>query len=166
MAGDDQVYEVLTAHEAIRQAANRYCRGVDRLDAPLMKSAYWPDAVDDHGVFVGNAYEFCDNVVAGHRRLVASMHCISNHSINVDLAAGTGVGEIYNVSYRLRPGDDGHNQLDTWWGRYVDRYERRDGEWRIIHRICVHEWTKTEPAGDPMPIAWDRFRQGSEDRLR
>ncbi len=39
--------------EAIRQAALRYCRGVDRLDAELMFSAYHDDATDDHGVFVG-----------------------------------------------------------------------------------------------------------------
>ena len=43
------------AAEAIRQAALRYCRGVDRLDAELMRSAYHDDATDDHGVFVGPA---------------------------------------------------------------------------------------------------------------
>ena len=43
------------AAEAIRQAALRYCRGVDRLDAELMRSAYHDDATDDHGVFVGSA---------------------------------------------------------------------------------------------------------------
>ncbi|HJY93624.1 MAG TPA: nuclear transport factor 2 family protein, partial [Streptosporangiaceae bacterium] len=42
------------AAEAIRQAALRYCRGVDRLDAELMRSAYHNDATDDHGVFVGS----------------------------------------------------------------------------------------------------------------
>jgi hypothetical protein len=29
--------------EDIRNATLRYSRGVDRLDAELMKSAYWPD---------------------------------------------------------------------------------------------------------------------------
>ncbi len=41
--------------QSIRECVNNYCRGVDRLDEDLMKSAYWPDATDDHGVFVGNA---------------------------------------------------------------------------------------------------------------
>ena len=48
------------AREAIREVAFRYSRGVDRLDADVMRSAYWPDAVDDHGRFVGNGWEFVE----------------------------------------------------------------------------------------------------------
>ena len=51
------------AAEAIRQAALRYCRGVDRLDAELMRSAYQDDATDDHGVFAGPAADLCARVV-------------------------------------------------------------------------------------------------------
>ena len=36
--------------------------------------------------------------------------------------------------------------------------------WAIAHRVCVHEWTRTEPAGEPMPIDAARFRQGAADR--
>ena len=53
----------LADREAIRECALRYARGVDRLDADLMKSAYWPDATDDHGRFVGNGWEFAERVV-------------------------------------------------------------------------------------------------------
>ena len=66
----------LSAHDQIRQVATRYSRGVDRLDGDLMKSAYWPDGTDDHGVFVGNAMEFCDVVIRSHERFIATMHCI------------------------------------------------------------------------------------------
>ncbi len=52
--------EQLLAIEACREAARRYSRGVDRLDRDEMRSAYWPDAIDEHGVFVGNAWEFVD----------------------------------------------------------------------------------------------------------
>ena len=43
--------------------------------------------------------------------------------------------------------------------RYCDRYEKRDGEWRILHRVCVHEGTRALPASE-MPIAWQKFRSG------
>ena len=33
--------EQLSDMQCIRDAALRYCRGVDRLDVELMKSAYW-----------------------------------------------------------------------------------------------------------------------------
>ena len=42
----------LADREAIRDVAIRYCRGVDRLDVDVLKSAYWPDATDHHGDFV------------------------------------------------------------------------------------------------------------------
>jgi hypothetical protein len=154
---------VTAAEEAIRQVALRYCRGVDRLDVELMASAYHDDATDDHGVYVGPARGLCERVVQSHRRYDATMHCVLNHAIDiVDDTHAT--GEIYNVTYLRRTAPDGTAHLDTWWGRYVDRYECRDGWWAIAHRVCVHEWTRTEPLGDTMPIDAAKFRQGAADR--
>ncbi len=148
--------------EACREAARRYCRGVDRLDAELMRSAYWPDATDDHGVFVGNAMEFVDRVIESHRRWAATMHCIYNHSVELDPGGVRARGEAYNVTY-LFGGADGP-AVSTWWGRYLDAYERRSGEWRIIERVCVHEADRSEPTVEPMAIDSQRFRPGSDDR--
>ena len=36
-----KIYHVLTS----------YCRALDRCDVELMKSVYWEDGYDDHGVF-------------------------------------------------------------------------------------------------------------------
>ena len=152
--------EQLSDIQSIRDAAHRYCRGVDRLDADEMRSAYWPDATDDHGVFVGNAMEFVDRVIGSHDRWRATMHCILNHHVELD-DRGTARGEIYNVTY-LFHGEG--NAMDTWWGRYLDRYEQRNGEWRIVHRVCVHEGTRTYGSGDPMAIPAELFRPGSFDR--
>jgi SnoaL-like domain len=150
------------AAEAIRQAALRYCRGVDRLDAGLMLSAYHDGATDDHGVFVGSAVDLCARVMQSHRRYEATMHCVLNHAIDIaDDSHAT--GEVYNVTYLLRTADGGR-VLDTWWGRYLDEYECRDGRWAIVRRVCVHEWTRTEPLGVAMPIEAQLFRQGHEDR--
>ena len=41
--------EQLCAIEACREAARRYSYGLDRLDGNVMKSAYWPEAIDEHG---------------------------------------------------------------------------------------------------------------------
>lgn len=149
------------AAEAIRQAALRYCRGVDRLDLQLMLSAYHDGATDDHGVFSGSAADLCARVMRS-RRYLATMHCIMNHAIEV-LDDTHASGEIYNVTYLLRAADGGR-QLDTWWGRYIDKYECRNGRWAIVHRVCVHEWTRTEPLGAAMPVEAHMFRQGDEDR--
>jgi ketosteroid isomerase-like protein len=150
-------------HEAIRDIALRYSHGVDRLDLATMQSAYWPDATDDHGVYVGPAMEFCEMVVRTHGRYAATMHCVLNHRITLGPEPHLASGEVYNVTYLHRT-DGEQPVLDTWWGRYLDRYERRGDEWRIVHRTCVHEFTVSQPIEARMPIDAARFRQGSADR--
>ena len=41
--------------------------------------------------------------------------------------------------------------LETFGGRYVDRFERRDGEWRIAHRTVFRTWDKVEHVELPFP---------------
>jgi hypothetical protein len=77
--------------------------------------------------------------------------------------AGTATGEIYCTAYHLRE-TDGRNVVDWWWGRYLDKYERRSGEWRMSHRVCVHEWTMQLPIDHAMPIPAELFQAGSFDR--
>ena len=146
--------------EDIKNVARRYCRGVDRLDPDEMKSAYWPDATDDHGVFVGNAWEFVDHCMVSHLRWKSTSHCIFNHVIELDDSGLEARGESYNVSYLLQKDS---NVLDTWHGRYLDLYEKREGEWRIIERVCVHEFTMSE-AVSAMEMDASKFRQGAFDR--
>lgn len=151
--------EQLADREAIRDVALRYCRGVDRLDVDEMKSAYWPDAIDDHGNFVGNAHEFAEHCMTAHLKWSWTMHSIFNHVIELD--SGTEArGEIYNITSLCRA-DTG--AIDTWYGRYLDRYEKRGDEWRIIHRVCSHNGTSTAQL-PPMHIVADTFRQGDFDR--
>ncbi len=152
--------QTLSDIQEIREVAQRYCRGVDRLDEELMKSAYWPDATDDHGVYVGPAHPFVEHCMISHKKWRSTSHCIFNHHIEID-ADGIGArGEIYNVTYLF--GDE-EDRLDTWYGRYLDRYEKRDDEWRIIERVCVNEGTTSAPV-TPMQIDAAAFRQGSFDR--
>jgi ketosteroid isomerase-like protein len=156
------LYDIVVAKDAIREAALRYCQGIDRCDADLVKSSYHPDAYDDHGTFKGNAWEFADHAAKSLQRFAATKHVITNHSITVDTAT-TASGEIYVTAYHLID-QDGAKSLYTWWGRYLDKYESRDGDWRIVHRTVVHEWTEAKDIPAPMPIPADKFKQGSFDR--
>jgi hypothetical protein len=146
--------------ESIRDVAIRYCRGVDRLDVDVMKSAYWPDATDDHGVFKGNAWEFSERCMESHLGWRSTNHCILNHAIELESDGLHARGEIYNVTYLFREDSD---VLDTWYGRYLDAYEKRQDEWRIRDRVCVHEGNESRVI-QPMAIAADQFRAGSFDR--
>jgi hypothetical protein len=153
----------LVALEEIRDVVLRYCRGLDRLDAALLRSAFLPGAVDDHGVFVGDAAEFCERVLESHRRYDATLHCVVNHLVELD-GPDDARGEAYVLAHVLRRDGDGNQVHDTWWGRYADRYGRHDDRWGIAHRVVVHEWTRREPLGEPMRSDTGLFRQGAEDR--
>jgi hypothetical protein len=157
--------EQLSDLQSIRDAALRYCRGVDRLDVELMKSAYWPEATDDHGVFVGNAWDFSEICMESHLGWRSTSHCIFNHTIDLDPDGVRARGEIYNVTYLFQKDAD---VLDTWHGRYLDIYEKREvdpsqAEWRILERVCVHEGTHSAQI-QPMTLAGSKFRTGSFDR--
>ncbi|MCK9470111.1 MAG: nuclear transport factor 2 family protein, partial [Porticoccaceae bacterium] len=59
---DRELQEMLDRHK-IYQVLTRYCRGVDRGDAALIKSVYHDDAIDDHGMFKGLGKDFADWIV-------------------------------------------------------------------------------------------------------
>jgi hypothetical protein len=134
---------VMLDKQEIHDALMRYCRGVDRCDADLIRSAFHSDAIDDHGTHRGPASEFVDLIVDGVQKVASmSMHFIGNVLIEVedDLA----YSEAYFVSY-LTQTRDGTEYTRSRGGRYVDRFERRNGEWKIALRVVVDDWSRLDP---------------------
>jgi len=122
--------------QAIRDVLNRYSRGVDRQDRELLVSCYHPDAIDDHGMFVGPAGDFFDWTDPSHLCLFRThQHIIGNHVCELD--GDTAHCETYYVFAGMTK--EG-NRLEMSGGRYIDRMEKRGGEWRIAARKCVVEW--------------------------
>ena len=112
----------------------RYGRGLDRLDRTLIRSVYWDDAVDDHHTFVGSADDFIDWAFAASQDTnTVHHHGVGNHFVELD--GDDAYGETYYtfIGANRRP----PHMLSI--GRYVDHYQRRNGEWRIANRVCVIE---------------------------
>jgi hypothetical protein len=127
----------LASEAAIRAAVLRYCRGVDRADAVLTRSAYHPDASDDHGSSKGSAMDFAERVNGSHAtRWSSTMHVVANHL--VELSGEMADAETYVVAYLHRLDGSG---VDVVGGRYIDHFERRAGDWRIARRVYVWEWS-------------------------
>jgi SnoaL-like domain len=149
----------LLDREAIVDCLLRYTRGLDRHDDELVLSAYHPDAIDDHGVFRGGPQEFVDWANALHSaNWTAHQHYATNIAVEID-------GDSAHVeSYFLvvfRRGDS--TAVDLAGARYADRFERRDGDWRIAARAVLIEWNgiaEMNPAlfgdGFEWPGRWDR----------
>lgn len=153
--------KALIDQAAILDAVHRYCRGVDRADAELTRSAYHPDATDDHGRFKGLAHDFAVRVNASHAsRWSSTMHVVANHSCVLE--GDVADAETYVIAY-LRRVDGAH--LDVVGGRYIDRFERRQGDWRIARRVYICEWSAVVPAGRSMidPGGYVQGRRGPDD---
>lgn len=156
---DDQL-QALLDKQAIHDCLMRYCRGIDRMDVELIKSAYHPDAWDDHGKFASTGWEFAEGVVKRLGEVNSTMHCVCNELVEVE--GDVAHGEAYLVAY-ARFQREGKEFDRVVGARYIDRYERRSGEWKIAHRTIVHEWTRI----DPVVETWSRtseFRFGVRSR--
>lgn len=145
---------------AITDVIHRYCRGVDRIDLDLVRSCYHDGAVDEHGSFVGTVDEYLTWVEPLLRRYRSTFHSVTNVLVEVD--GDRARCEAYGVAHhRGEPDDPPHRHLVTGF-RYVDRFECREGDWRIAHRIALTEWSRVDdPAG--WWIVPDHLRHGRRD---
>ena len=144
---------------AIGRVLAQYCRGVDRGDEALIRDAYWEDATDEHGTYKGSGHKFAGFVVkALNAHALATQHTMQQTT--VDFRDTTAYVESY-VLARHKVRREGQLTLETFGGRYVDRFEKRGGEWRIAHRQVIHDWSKIEPIAAEYPS--ESFEHGRRD---
>lgn len=124
---------------AIEDCLHRYCHGVDRCDAELLRTAYWPDGTDDHVFWSGNAMDFVDFCIPVLKSRGQTMHAISNIMMRITDHTAR-VQCYYNAIERVIRKDGSANDV-TFLGRYLDRFEQRDGEWKILRReVVIDSW--------------------------
>ncbi len=143
---------------AILDCMNRYTRGADRLDRELLLSAYHPDATDDRGAFTGGPEARVEWLLAYLVTLGHTSHHISNFTLEVD-------GDVAHCeSYVITTSVPKDGETVTMGGaRYIDRFERRGGEWKIAHREAVMDFNFTVPTSD-LPSKVLSGRRDATDR--
>jgi hypothetical protein len=131
-----------SAGDEIRRRLLDYCRGVDRWDLALVRSAYHSDALDHHTGFDGGIDEFIlwlDQVLG---QFEGTMHFLTNQVIEV--AQDRAVSESYVMAVHWgSPADDPRLNF-TCGTRYVDKWEAREGTWGILERWAAREWTRSD----------------------
>lgn len=131
-----RLLDELLDRDEIEQCILRVARGMDRHDDELAKSAFHEGARDDHASFIGTAGDMVEWANRLHSATLRThQHLLTNISIELE-------------------GDEAHAETyvqvigvpkDSWaWaiggGRYLDRFERRNGRWGITDRVTVIEW--------------------------
>lgn len=134
----DQLQAIIE-RDGIRECIVRLARGEDRRDAELISASYWPDSVTDYGVFVGSFDQYLAWVVPGSPAIPVTQHVLGQSMI--ELKGATAHVETHVNSYHRV--DMGAEHRDTLiGGRYLDRLEKRGGEWRIASRVMLYDWFK------------------------
>lgn len=161
---DAEILELLDRQKCY-DVLTRYCRALDRADVELMKSVYWDDAEDEHGVFTGNAQEFAEFIIREIQVwFEVTMHAICN--IHMEYYGDTMCTESYLIAYHKvkaekekvlavqgpsywenlsAAGLEAKHHVFFYGGRYIDRLEKRDGEWRIARRQVCMDWNENWP---------------------
>jgi ketosteroid isomerase-like protein len=137
---------ILTDRQAIHDCLMNYSRAVDRLDRELLLSVYHEDAIDDHGVFVGSPADFADWAIDMHTRThVSHQHAIFNYTCDLD-------GDVaHTEAYYMFVGLNREGKpLTMGGGRYLDRFEKRNGRWAIGARVCIRDWAQLESIPEVM----------------
>jgi len=146
----------LADKQEIAEVIYRRARAGDRKDIPLALSCYHSGATEDHEGFTGSAADFLLN-----RSLLSKpadgpvktlWHFISNILVELTGADAASV-ESYHIAVLVIRDDNGARDV-TIGGRYLDRFERREGRWAIVHREVVFDWSRMEPATRQY---WDDF---------
>lgn len=143
---------------AISDVIYKYCRAIDRLDRELLKSVFHEDSTHHHGSYEGSSKQFCDFAFDILSELEQTQHLVGN--ILIEVKENFAWSESYWTAYhRIAKGHEsdagfiGKHDVtideDVFVsGRYIDKLEKRDGEWKIIKRQGIHDWVRFEPACD------------------
>lgn len=129
---------------AIAQVLAWHSRGLDRLDAAALQRCYWPEAEVDYGSYKGGAHAFADLVVGA----LGDGYELTRHGLGnqvIDLRGSEARVETCVSAGHLLHG--AQRELH-FYGRYLDRMQKRGDTWKILHRTVVMDWNKPVPVTD------------------
>ncbi|WP_116996744.1 nuclear transport factor 2 family protein [Desertimonas flava] len=145
---DDEPLWSLLAKQEIGDVIRRRARAADRRDLDLALSCYHPGATEDHAGFVGPVEEYLQQsplTQDGPRK--AMWHAVFPPLIEVD--GVTAAAETYVLAAEGVELDADRRFDMRVGGRYLDRFEHRNGRWAIVHRLLLWDWSRSEATTAP-----------------
>jgi SnoaL-like protein len=171
----------LIDQQSIREVVLRLCQALDRKDIAGIRNAYHVDATDVHGAFEGNVDSFIAWFEKRHAPIPFSMHMVGNILIDF-VDESHALAETYNWVVQTYP-ESAKDSLAQFvgkdilakggefdflgCGRYLDRFEKRNGEWKILRRTLVSGRKIVLPASvlhEPHS-GWITDRRDADDAL-
>jgi hypothetical protein len=160
---EDRIRQLLDK-QAIYEVVATYARAIDRLDEALLRGVFHPDSTHNHfyqgpssapereasGDDPGDFVRFAFNVLSAYTH---THHQLGNTLIEFDSDSQARVETYFTAFHRQRaqgdplaPENACETEMDYFVaGRYLDRFELRDGKWLIAHRTGMTDWIRLEP---------------------
>lgn len=139
--------EILADKLAIRDVLHLYCRAYDHFDRELALTGVF--AADGRAHYPGlpelPADELVDTTLEGNRVFDATSHQITTALVEVD--GDSAASEAYGIARALET-RDGAVVEHNWSTRYLDRWRREQGGWRIAHRRTLVDCYTVRDTGD------------------
>ncbi len=145
---DDVALRDLVDKQAITEVLYLYARGWDRMDEEVLRTCFHPDSTHSHGGFEGLSSDFIAFGLDACRTVRSMSHLITNPLIVVK--GDRAISECSFLAHHRRPRTDGGEGEEDFFlkGRYLDRFERRDGVWKIARREGYHDFERVELPAD------------------
>lgn len=143
LANPDPLNELL-AKQSLHELMSSYCRAVDRADEHALLALFHPEAIVNGGIVNGTAAAFASGVANWLRtNAPVAFHTITNEYFEVHGDHAT--GECYVLALNATSGAAGNTDTITA-GRYLDRFERRQGQWKFIEHTFVMDCNINQPS--------------------
>jgi SnoaL-like domain len=128
--------QLLDIHE-ITQVLYAYCHGVDHSDKETLRACFHPDATHEHGEYKGKSHDFIPFIIEFNRERSGQTHAVTNCIIRVD--GDRAFSDCQFSAYSRTAAKDGKISELFVKGRFLDRFERRNGAWKISRRLGIHD---------------------------
>jgi hypothetical protein len=137
---DETTMKWLVDREALRQFPQRYARAVDERNHEALAALFDPDGDVDGAFGQLPVPEYLATMRNRPDTGGRSMHVLADPLIDLQPGDNRARMDTYAVVHQIpAPDRDGeHRQLGM---RYLDDLVRRDGNWRIHHRVARMLWT-------------------------
>jgi hypothetical protein len=162
--------EELIDRAEIHDLLVHYTRGLDRLQMDLVRAAFHDDAWVEfpEDVYSGPVPGFCDFLATEMPLFVRTRHNLGN--ILIELEGDVAFVESYlTAEHEATSMHKWNGAFVTLWARYIDRFEKRNGVWKIANRTLLIDWMRR----DDSPIGWYKLpeaqlgkRNGTDPGLR
>jgi hypothetical protein len=149
-----EALQALVDKQAIYDVVLRGCRGADRFDLDTITSVFHEGGLMHNVAGFNGTCEDLRAFLAPIRESFtggpATYHMLGNHHVEID--GDRAVAESYVMVHHWGPSTsdnpDGETAAQafadnnyTAGTRYIDKFERRSGEWRIVERWAMRDWT-------------------------